>query len=108
MRNGGYGWGSIVRFRQKGARLYCGASLSENYDETTEYNILDRCAGYLVSVPANSNEFYDKNIYIQTLGCTLGSLKGVNKTCDYNSHINIKNHLGDNNAVVVVVDESAS
>ena len=104
LRNGGYGWGSIVRFRQKSARLYCGASLSTNYDELTEYNILDRCAGYLVSVPKNSNEDYDKNIYIQTVGCTLGTLKGAIFTCSYDAHTNIKGHLGDNRAVVVVVE----
>ncbi len=104
-RMGGYGWGSITRNRTNGARLYCGASLSDNYDQFTEYNIFDRCAGYLINLPANSTETDNKNIYIQTVGCTLGCLKGKTITCSYNAYESIKNYLGDENAVVVVIDE---
>ena len=104
-RMGGYGWGSITRFRQKSARLYCGASLSLNYDQFTEYNIFDRCAGYLINLPANSTEFDNKNIYIQDVGCTLGHLKGKTVTCSYDAYTEIKENLGDENAVVVIIEE---
>ncbi len=104
-RMGGYGWGSITRQRTKGARLYCGASLSENYDQFTEYNIFDRCAGYLINLPYNSTETDNKNIYIQDVGCTLGHLKGTTVTCSYNAYSHIKNLLGDENAVVVIIEE---
>ena len=105
-RMGGYGWGSLTRFRTKSARLYCGASLSENYDQFTEYNIFDRCAGYLINLPANSTEVDDKNIYIQTIGCTLGFLKGTTVACSTDAYKNIAKYLGDQNAVVVVIDEN--
>ncbi len=104
-RMGGYGWGSLTRNRTKGARLYCGASLSANYDQLTEYNIFDRCAGYLINLPENSTETDNKNIYIQDIGCTLGFLKGTTVTCSYNAYSNIKDYLGDENAVVVVIDK---
>ena len=104
-RMGGYGWGSITRERTRGARLYCGASLSENYDQFTEYNIFDRCAGYLINLPSNSTETDNRNIYIQDVGCTLGLLKGTTVTCSYNAYSHIKNLLGDENAVVVIIEE---
>ncbi len=104
-RMGGYGWGSKTRFRQKSARLYCGAALSLNYDQFTEYNIFDRCAGYLINLPANSTEFDNKNIYIQDVGCTLGFLKGKTVTCSYDAYTEIKENLGDENAVVVIIEE---
>ena len=105
LRMGGYGWGSIVRYRQKSARMYCCASLSLNEDEHAFYNIFDRCAGYLLNLPANSTEEDDSNIYIQTIGCTLGLLKGVLKTCTYDMHNDIRNYFGDYNAVTVAIDE---
>lgn len=103
-RFGGYGWGSIVRFRQNSAQLYCGSTLDENKNQLTEYNIFDRCAGNLLHLPANSTEVEDKNIYIQTLGKRLGNLKGVTVTCDYDAAEQISNKWGDKNAVVIVID----
>ena len=105
LRMGGYGWGSITRFREHSARLYCGSTLSENYDELTEYNIFDRCAGYLLNVPSNSNEIDDKNIYVQTLGKTLGLLKGTYRVCTRSAHRDIADLFGDKNAVVIVTEE---
>ena len=105
LRMGGYGWGSITRFRQSSARLYCASRLSDNYDELTEYNVFDRCAGYLLNLPQNSNEVDDKNIYVQTIGKTLGLLKGTHRICTQMSHRYIQNDFGDKNAVVIVVAE---
>lgn len=104
-RMGGYGWGSITRFRQKSARLYCGATLSDNYNQYTHYNIFDRCAGYLINLPKNSTEDDDRNIYIQDVGCTLGLLKGTLRTCSFASHEDIKKYLGDEHGVVVVIEK---
>lgn len=103
-RFGGYGWGSIVRYRQTSAQLYCGSSLSDNENQLTEYNIFDRCAGNLLTLPSNSNEVDDKNIYIQTIGNKLGNLKGTNVTCGYESAKHIADIWGDKNAVVIVID----
>ena len=105
LRMGGYGWGSVTRFRQNSARLYCGSTLSDNGDELTEYNIFDRCAGYLLNLPSNAAEVDDKNIYVQTLGKTLGSLKGVYRVCTNESHRYIRDYFGDQNAVVIVTEE---
>ena len=101
-RTGGMGWGSKVRYRI--GLLYCGSSLSANEDELTEYNVFDRCHGYLLNLPANSNEVDDKNIYIQTIGEPLGILKGSFVTCDYNAAESIAKYWGDKNAVVIVID----
>ncbi len=104
-RYGGYGWGSIVRNRQTGAQLYCGASLGVNKNQLTEYNIFDRCAGQLINLCAESTEVDDKNIYIQTIGKQLGNLKNeMFVKCDYDSARNIKKYFGDENAVVIVID----
>lgn len=104
LRMGGYGWGSLTRFRTSSARLYCGSTLSDNSDELAEYNIYDRCGGYLLNLPANANEVQDKNIYIQTLGCTLGALRGTAYTCDYDAARLIRDVWGDKNAVTIVID----
>ena len=57
-----------------------------------------------MTLPSNSTEVEDKNIYIQTIGQPLGSLKGAETTCDYNAAANIANLWGDKNAVVIVID----
>ena len=101
-RDGGYGWGSKTRFRT--GILYCGSALSANEDELTEYNVFDRCHGYLLNLPANSNEVDDKNIYIQIIGEPLGNLKGSVVTCDYNAAEAIAKYWEDKNAVVIVID----
>ena len=105
VRDSGYGWGSITRFRQTNSFGYCGSSLSTNDDELTEYNIFDRCAGYLVYLVKASNEVDDSNIYVQDIGRRLGLLKGVTKSCSYNAAEDIKKYFGDENAVTVVIDE---
>lgn len=104
VRDSGYGWGSITRYRQGGSYAYCGSSLSLNEDELTEYNIFDRSAGYVIYLPANSNEKDDKNIYIQNEGNTLGMLKGNYFKCDFDAAYNIRKYLGDENAVVIVIE----
>ncbi|MBR5527500.1 MAG: hypothetical protein IKV97_00750, partial [Clostridia bacterium] len=102
LRLGGYGWGSITRYRT--SQLYCGSSLSENKNCIAEYNIFDRATGQLLNLPSNSTEVEDKNIYIQTLGLNWGRLKGVAVGCNLNSAKNIANLWGDKNAVVIVID----
>ena len=102
LRLGGYGWGSITRYR--GASLYCGSTLSENKDCSAIYNIYDRAYGNLLSLPSNATELQDKNIYIQTLGQPWGRLRGSTFTCDYNSANYINKTWGDENAVVIVID----
>ena len=103
LRSGGDSWGSYVRFREKSAPLYSVTSLSENSDELTEYNIFDRCEGYLINVDKSSKETDDKNIYIQTIGNSLGNLKGIYRDCGYDAAANIEEFFGDKNAVVVAV-----
>lgn len=98
----GYGWGSIVRFRD--GYLYNGSSLSSNYDCYTEYNVFNTCSGDIILLVANSNEIPDKNIYVQYLGNRLGTLKGVKKICDIHSEEYIKNYYGDKNPIVIVLD----
>ena len=102
LRLGGYGWGSIVRYR--GCALYCGSALSENYDCYSRYNIFDRAYGKLLNLPKNSNENTNYNIYIQHIGQTLGNLKGTTTICDMNALEHLANRWGDENAVVVVID----
>ena len=105
LRLGGYGWGSIVRHR--GSSLYCGSTLSENYDCYAKYNIFDRAYGDLLTLPANSNEVDDCNIYIQHIGQPLGKLKETARTmCDYHSVESISEKWGDKNAVIVIIDPS--
>ena len=102
LRFGGYGWGSITRYRP--CQLYCGSTLSANKNCIAEYNIFDRAAGNLLKLPSNSTEIQDKNIYIQTLGQNLGNLRGVQTTCDFNIADNIARLWGDKNAMIVVID----
>ncbi|MBR5527964.1 MAG: S-layer homology domain-containing protein [Clostridia bacterium] len=102
LRKGGYGWGSITRYRT--CQLYCGSTLSDNKNCRSEYNIFDRATGSMLNLPSNSNEVPDKNIYIQHLGYPLGSLKGMYALCDYNAADNLVKHWGDKNPLVVVID----
>jgi len=103
LRKGGYGWGSIVRYR--GCELYSGAQLGENYDCLTEYNIFDRAyKGVLLYLPSNSKEVENCNIYIQHIGQDIGNLKGTKVRCDYSLADNLATHWGDKNAVAVVID----
>ncbi len=102
LRLGGYGWGSIVRYR--GCQLYCGSTLSENRNCIAEYNIFDRGNGDLLTLPSNATEIQDKNIYIQTYGKALGNLRGSSVICTYEAEKQIRNRWGDKNAVVIVID----
>ncbi len=103
LRLGGYGWGSIVRHR--GCALYCGSTLSENYDCYAKYNIFDRAYGDMLTLPANSNEVEDCNIYIQHIGQPLGKLKETGRTlCGYSAVEDISEKWGDENAVIVIID----
>ncbi len=105
-RMGGYGWGSKTRYRTSGARLYCGSTLHKNNtEELTEYNIFDRCAGYLLNLPSTANEVQDKNIYIQSIGLTLGNLRGTVYKTDYTAAALIRDKWGDKNGVVVVIPD---
>ncbi len=101
LNESGYGWGSTTRYRTGYA--YCGSSLSTNSDQLTEYNVFNKCSGYLLNLPSNSTEKEDKNIYVQTLGLPLGNLKGSNVTCDYDAADQIADKWGDKNAVVIVL-----
>ncbi len=107
LRFGGYGWGSLTRYRTNSARLYCCAAISDNEDQLAEYNIIDRCAGYLLNIPDADKEEFDKNIYIQTLGCTVGYIRGGAFTCDFTMADRISKNLGDKNAVVIVTEPEA-
>ncbi len=100
----GYGWGSIVRNRTTGSYAYCGSSLSTNYDWYTEYNLFNLSAGYVIYLPANSNEEPDKNIYIQHIGNHLGRLKGTYRVCDYDAPEYLAKDYGDKTALVVLID----
>ncbi len=102
LRLGGYGWGSITRYR--GSQLYCGSTLSEQKNCKAEYNIYDRAAGNLLSLPSNATEVQDSNIYIQTLGKPWGRLRTNTYTCDFESATSIEKYWGDKNAVVIVID----
>lgn len=106
LRSQGYGWGSITR--QRDGRAYSVTNIDPNNDnELTEYNIFDRCYGWLLNVEAETNEIDRKNIYVQTLGMQFGALKNSNyslTTCSMRSHRDIRDKLGDENAVVVVLD----
>ncbi len=103
LRLGGYGWGSITRYRT--GMLYCGHYLSENYDCYARYNIFDRAYGNLLWLPENSNETEDRNIYIQHIGQPIGKLKKAGTvTCNYDAALRIAEDFGDKNAVVVLID----
>ncbi len=104
MRNGGYGWGTIVSNRPGAARLYSFTSIVEkNSDLHSEYNIIDRCTGYLIDLDSDSTETVDSNIYVQDENNLIGRLKGTNSTARKDAILNVRNKLGDNNAVFVLI-----
>jgi hypothetical protein len=103
LNNGGYGWGSISQGRT--GYMYCCSSISANEDQLTEYNIFNRCSGYLVWLPYESTETVDKNIYVQDLGKSIGRLRGPVHPTDFSVAQAINTDLGDKNAVVVVLEE---
>ncbi len=106
LRSQGYGWGSVTR--QRDGRAYCISNIDPNNDnEITEYNIFDRCNGYLLYIDNTSNEVDRKNIYVQTIGKMLGNLKDSNYSvtvCGMLAHRAIRDKVGDENAIVVALD----
>ncbi len=105
VRNTGYGWGSVIKNRMIGSQGYCGSSLSDNFDELTEYNIFDRSAGNLLFLPSNAKETQSRNIYIQYEGNYLGNLRGSHMRCDTDFAENIRKLWGDKEAVIVMIQK---
>ncbi len=103
MRKGGFGWGTKERHRSTAARLYSGSSLSANYNELTEYNIFDRCTGYLYDVPDNSNEVLDKNIFIQYEDMIFGCIYGRYQKNLFDSAKMMRYYLKDDDSVLVFI-----
>ena len=102
LRNGGYGWGSIVTDRQKAARLYCGSvSKGKNENLLCEYNVIDRCAGYLFDTPSNTPEVYRNNIYVQHEG-GFGRFRGKGVTIGMKSIENVYSALKDDGMIFIV------
>ena len=102
LNESGYGWGSTTRYRTGYA--YCGSSLSTNSEQYANYNIFNKCSGYLLNLPSNSTETPDKNIYVQTLGLPLGNLKGSYAVCDYDAAKQISDKWGDKNPIIIVLE----
>jgi len=82
-----------------------GSSLPDTNKTGRFFCIFDRCAGSIIHLPYNSTETDNKNFYIQTIGCRMGNLKGTVMSCNYDSYDHIVNYMGDENAIVVVIDE---
>ncbi len=102
LREGGYGWGSIVTDRQGIARLYsCSTLYADNSNLRCEYNVIDRCAGYLIDVFTDSSEVFDSNIYVQNEDKKLGILKKEKCGTSRDAAIRIAENLGDKNAIVI-------
>ena len=104
MRHGGFGWGTKERYRSTAARLYSGSSLSANYNELTEYNIFDRCTGYLYDVPSNSQEVLDKNIFVQYEDMIFGCIYGRYQKNLFDSAKMMRLYLKDDDSVLVFVN----
>jgi len=104
LRNGGYGWGSIVTNRMSHARLYSFSTVdAENENLHSEFNIIDRCAGYLLDIDKRSCETFDSNIYVQDEGKTLGGLKNKSTSTTKYGAIDIYENLGDENQIFVFI-----
>lgn len=103
MRKGGFGWGTRERYRSTAARLYSGTFMSANFNELTEYNIFDRCTGYLYDVPQNSNEVLYKNIFVQYEDMIFGCLYGRYQKNYFDSAKMMRYYLGDTDSVLVFV-----
>ena len=103
VRNTGYGWGSVSKNRAERSQGYCCHSLSDNFDELTEYNIFDRSAGQLLNLPTNAKEVQKRNLYIQYEGGRLGDLRGTVTECNTDFAENIRKNWGDKEAVVVMI-----
>lgn len=100
----GYGWGSIVSERWDQSQNYNGSSCGDTENLVTEYNVYDRCAGFLLNVCAGFNINERSNIYIQHLGNTLGILNGTYRKCDENTAEYIVNDWKDKTGIVILID----
>ena len=106
MRMGGYGWGSIVSQRSTGAVLYTyGVMEGTNKNLQCNYSIFDRCAGNLIAVNGVSTETYNSNILIQNKDLLLGNLKSVSKLATKTAALDYAENLGDQNGVVILINE---
>lgn len=100
----GYGWGCTTSNRVEDAFAVCGISSysPSRGGQLTEYNIMNRCGGNLISLNNTSKEVLDKNIYVQDAGRKIGALKGPLKYASYESAHDIVELLGDLRPVVVI------
>lgn len=100
----GYGWGCTTSNRVEDAFAICGISSQSpsRGGQLTEYNIMNRCGGNLISLNSTAKETDDKNIYVQDIGRKIGALKGPLKYCSYDSAHDIVELLGDLRPIVVV------
>ena len=104
MRNGGYGWGTIVTKRPATSMLYATYNFEvENSNLRNEYNIIDRCAGYLVNIDPDAKEDFSFNIYVQDEGLTLGGLKGQAAIAGLDAPLLLNKHLSDEAPVFVLI-----
>ena len=103
MRKGGFGWGTQERYRSTAARLYSGTSMAANYAELTEYNVFDRCTGYLYDVDSTSEEVLNRNIFVQYEDMIFGCIYGRYQKNFFDSAYAIRSYLKDNNAQLLFV-----
>lgn len=100
----GYGWGCTTSNRVDEAYAICGVASYSPCREglLTEYNIMNRCGGYLIALNNTAKETDDKNIYVQDMGRKLGVLKGPSKQTTLDAAHDIVELLGDLRPVVVI------
>ena len=106
LRNGGYGWGTIVTKRPSNSMLYCTYNFTvESSNMVTEYNIFDRGAGELVHVDSRAAEVLNSNIYIQHEGAAIGDLKGNASTSDLTAPFSLNKNVKDKSPIYVLINE---
>ena len=106
LRNGGYGWGTIVTKRPANSMLYCTYNFKvASSNMLTEYNIIDRGAGEIVHVDANAAETLNSNIYVQHEGAVIGDLKGTVVKADIDAPFLLCKHVKDKSPVFVLIKE---
>ncbi len=106
LRNGGYGWGTIVNNRQGNSMLYTFYNYTvKNTNLKNHYNIIDRGAGYLVNDDFEVKEVFSNDIYVQHKGMILGGLRGTDANADLDAPILIHKKLEDKDPVVVLISE---
>ena len=104
LRNGGYGWGSVVSQREHQAELYAFYNIDAKTENMLcEYTIVDRCAGLLMEIDSRSTEKYNSNIYVQDEGKALGGLKGKGEAAGRDSAYRISRALDDDTSVFVLI-----